>query len=425
MFREILWREPKFEDSGEKDYAMETLVRLERDVANTYMKLATIAWIPVLIIWQRKGIGTPEAIVTLSFHILQAIICLVLLASTVSTKKLQWFVFWALAIGNLFWSAGALLDLSDGRGSSWFAGYWILLVLIASAYLPMRSFYHNIIAALVILTMGPILSKYPDPSLGYTLMFFCIIIGQNFRIYTTRMVKVAAIKRYREQSRYIPRQVMMEAARTNRSILDVFSPSKRFCVCVCSDWRDFQNLSTEIDTTTLGQSLATYYNDIVDILNKQFPEGGFFLDWIADELSVVVFSDSEEPNPALVQQTFEFARSVLKNRMIFFEKNAFPSGIDIGISAGLASVGIFGQGGVAKATAFGRTPAYARHLQDIAKSLRGQFANRDRIVMNGTFAELAPGGKKSFSQMNLDVPSDGHIASGLTEFFVWPNDDLP
>jgi class 3 adenylate cyclase len=423
IISEILWREPTFQSDEERDYALAILELRELNVGRTYLFLSLLAPIPVLVMKHLGVIAMPEAIVTGTFHVLQAVLAVIILIRKPPLKVLQFTVFWCLIIGLLAWAAGGVIEVYNKNTNIAYSGTWIVLLLLGSAYLPLRSRWHNIVAVVALLTILPILSKYPDPNLGYILSLTVLLVGQNYRIYTQRMVKVAAINRYREQSRYIPRQVLMEAARTERTNDDVFAPTSRFCVCICSDWRNFQKLTETIGTAELGQGLVSYYTDIVKMLNRKFPDGRFFVDWIADELFVVAFANDTAHDTSLVKSSFEFAAEVLEYRQKYFESHGYPPGIDIGLASGLASVGIFGQEGVAKATAFGRPPAFARKLQEIAKSLRQKYSHRDRLAMNANFASMIYGGKASCTRWDIDDSAADGAPADETQCFIWPRVD--
>ncbi len=420
---DILWREPTFESDEERDYALAILELREINVGRTYLFLSLLGPIPVLVMKQIGVIALPEAIATGTFHVAQAILALVILIRSPRLKVLQYTVFWSLMTGLLAWAVGGAFEVYNKNTSVPYAGTWIVMILLGSAYLPLRSRWHNIVAVVALGTMLPILSHYPDPTLGYILTFTVLGVGQNYRIYTQRMVKAAATNRYREQSRYIPRQVLMEAARTERSSDEVFAPTTRFCVCICSDWRGFQKLTESIGTAELGQGLVSYYTEIVKMLNRKFPDGRFFVDWIADELFVVAFANDTAHDANLVKSSFEFAAEVLEYRQKYFESHGYPPGIDIGLTAGLASVGIFGQEGVAKATAFGRPPAFARKLQEVAKGLRQKYSNSDRLAMNANFASLIYGGKASCTRWAIEDSAAEGAPADETQCFIWPRLD--
>jgi hypothetical protein len=214
----------------------------------------------------------------------------------------------------------------------------------------------------------------------------------------------------------------MKAAKEDKSILELFAPSNRFCVCLCSDWRKFQSLSQGISMTTLGQGLADYYQSLVDMLYERFPDGQFFVDWIADELFLVIFASDHQMDKKLVEEAFHLSKDILNFKKDFYRKNGFPAGVDIGISCGVASVGIFGQGGIAKATAFGTTPGKARGLQDVAKRLRITNGSIDRVVMTSEVIQALEGLAEGTDCLKVNDVTP-KLKSQLVEVFVWPAGD--
>lgn len=411
--------EPTFDTKSEQDFVMHYISRHEHKVAKIYLIAASFGWLlPAIATWQGL-LATKEGLLLTWFHITKSLVALTLLCFVQSTRILRFSVLSMLVSAQFVWMLAAILSQPVSGNHYSLPAMWVGYILIGNFLLPFRSYTHNLVFLITLATSYLGLKHYPERDLSAIIIAVSIVISQNYRIYIQRMIKSTSIRAYREQSRYIPRQVLMKAARENKSILELFAPTKRFCICICSDWRKFQSLSSGISMTTLGQGLSSYYQSLVDKLYQRFPDGQFFVDWIADELFLVVFAQDERVDRELVQESFLMSQEILKFRKEFFIQNGFPAGADVGISCGVASVGVFGNGGIAKATAFGAVPGVARDLQDIAKKLRRTHGAFDRIVMTESFLSFltkTPDNLLPIEPHDVDDPN----ATIEERVFVWP-----
>ena len=421
LFLPHLLTDPKFENSSEERYAVPLLEREERSVARTYLLLAAFAWIPLVVMRLFGEIGFYESSIITTFHVAKAMVSVGLLLADPSPRILRRSVFTMLLTAQIVWTVGAWVGSIGGTGPKWLSSYWIILMLCGNAFLPVRSWGHNLIFVVSFVSAFIVLRDYPNPAISHFMTFACLFIAQNYRIMTHRMIKLAAIQSFREQSRFIPRQVLLASADRGKSILEIFAPANRYCVCICSDWRNFQVLSSRVPMARLGQGLADYYQDIVDMFYRRLPDGEFFVDWIADELFVVLFARDDGKDERLLKEAFAAAVEIVKYREEFAGKTGFPDGIDVGISCGIASVGIFASEGVSKATAFGDTPGIARALQAVAKDLRQTLGSCDRIVMLPAVAAANSGQDFEFTKVEAAAhDSEGSlVANDISRLLVW------
>jgi class 3 adenylate cyclase len=215
-----------------------------------------------------------------------------------------------------------------------------------------------------------------------------VMVGQIAQLFMQKALAVDAVKTYREKFQFIPRQVLLEAARLSKPISEVFRPDLRFCVCVCVDWNDFKKIVNERAPTDVGLRVVEFYQDVSRSLERSLPAGNYFVDWIADELFIVIFARSQADDAGMCASALGLARDLCGVRQNFTRRNGYPDGITVGIAAGVSMVGVFGAEGIAKATAFGETPGIARRLQSVAKRDIDQSVRRDRVVMNERFTAL-------------------------------------
>jgi class 3 adenylate cyclase len=414
-----LLAEPKFSNQLEFEYSMTSIAVRERVFSKAYFVLAILSPLFLTAFWAAGLIGPEEFYFVGVCQGLQAVISIYFLASNHSTTVLRFSVLYMLIVSQILWTVGARISIHDGEPSQWFAGLWITHIFFGGLVFPFRSHVHHILFAYLFGTTCFGIHGYPDLYWGIGSLFVAQITGQNIQILAQRFLKRASINRYRDESRYVPRYVLLKAAKDQQTLEKTFVPKNRFCVCICSDWRNYQSLASDEEPQVLGERLAKYYGQITDRLSKDIPEGNFFMDWIADELFVVIFSDGEKPDLKLIDRGFDFGVWLLSNRRMFARDYGYPSGIDIGMSCGIASVGIFGPSGGVKATAFGVIPGYARRLESVAKRLRSDFGDQDRLVLSRDAGDLIQLDTTQCSRFLLT----GHYATkdiADSDVYVWP-----
>ena len=416
----MVLREPKFANDLERDYTVNAMMRWDRNCGSVFLALASMTWVPVIIANEFGFINNPEYLVIMAYAVTQAAIAVALLIRKPPLKVMQGFIFSMMLMGQLVWTAAAIIDTADGQGSIMLAGLWIAYMFLGNLMMPLRSWAHNIIALVSIPTAIYGLIKFTNPDIGIALSILAIFLSQNVQIFSQRMMKVEAIRTFREKSKYIPRQVLMNAAKNDVSILNVFSPSDRYCVCICSDWSGKKSKAGKDVGKETGASLAEYYQHVVRLLAHKFPDGRYFMDWIADELFIVIFADSEKADPPMIREGFDLAVRMLDYRAEFARVHGFPHALHVGVSAGTSSVGVFGNGGIAKATAFGATPGQARRLVQFARKLSHCRGTKDRLVMNAEFASHLGLLRTTFTQ----VSTVGRLAVkdlDGQDVMVWPS----
>jgi class 3 adenylate cyclase len=125
------------------------------------------------------------------------------------------------------------------------------------------------------------------------------------------------------------------------------------------------------------------------LLAKCVPTGEYFSDWIADELLIFFVADDADRTPELTRTAMTFARELIEAKTAFAEEHGIPYGIDVGLAAGEATVGLFGPRSNRKVMAVGQVAVDARRLQAIGKQLRHLRGESDRIVYTDALYTLA------------------------------------
>ena len=169
---------------------------------------------------------------------------------------------------------------------------------------------------------------------------------------------------------------------------ELFRPAMRPCICLPSDWRNYQLLSANLDAAELEAILSRYYEYVQVILHDIVSEGNYFSDWIADELFVVIFCKDESQLSEIGRLALRFSQRLLECKNGLFSFGGHAPGIDIGLASGHAYVGMLGPDGHKKATALGEIPGRARRLQSVGRTLRGRLGENDRIIFGADIANL-------------------------------------
>ena len=214
------------------------------------------------------------------------------------------------------------------------------------------------------------------------LIFFHILSFITAYIYRRRFV-LSMYDRYCTTASMVPKNVAKYIAMTDGTIEleKIFKPSKKFTVCLSSDWRDFQSIASTKDPEYIQSLFQDFYNEVFIHLDNVFPDGNYYADWTADELFIIFFSnDSNDKN--LIKKSLEFSYIYLTR---VFEKvnNSFDINLmyDIGMSAGIGLLGLQGPEKLKKTTITGESAGTAKRLETEAKLLRNKKISKTPILI--------------------------------------------
>ena len=187
-----------------------------------------------------------------------------------------------------------------------------------------------------------------------------------------RQFIISMYERYCNTASLVPKNVAKYIAMTDGSIdlEKVFKPSKRFTVCLSSDWRDFQKIFSSNKPEFIENLFQKFYNEVFIHLDEVFPNGNYYADWTADELFIIFFSNGEDDSD-LMKNSLEFA--YIYATEVFAKINAnlnINLLYDIGISSGIGLLGLQGPEKLKKTTITGESAGKAKRLESEAKNLR-------------------------------------------------------
>jgi len=185
---------------------------------------------------------------------------------------------------------------------------------------------------------------------------------------------------FRFRSQIAPAHIVRRATDQAADLQTVFRPALKFCVCIASDWRNYQEITASLAPSQLTMALSEYYDLCQSILLGCMPEGNFFTDWIADEFFVVAFAVEGQSESELVDAALRFSIELIQAKEEFCRIHGLPRAIDIGLSSGEALLGLMGPPRHLKATALGEIPGRARRFQGGGKLARRRLGEADRIL---------------------------------------------
>lgn len=376
-----LMKEPKFGSDLERRYCMMAVEISERETALLWYRLGAIYWLSTVVLAFVLGFDDATLRVILPGAGGMALLSYLGQRYLKATRTIRVAQFVGFVLSNVLMLAAAHVDAYDGVLERGILGLWILGSSVGLGLLAFRQYVHHVAIAIYMATIVVALQPYPDMLLGVLFALALATVSSNAQVFLHRAFKLESIHSFRQQCIFTPKQVVLKAIESKTSIDEVFGPQERQCVCLCSDWRSFQSFSATVSAARLAAVLEAYYAIQVELLDAAFAEGNYFIDWIADELFVVAF-ETPTSSPATVAACMvSYAKQCLTARSRFAAEHGAPLGVDVGISAGIATVGMLGPLGNRKATALGNVAGLARRLQSVAKELRTLEGPLDRIVV--------------------------------------------
>lgn len=281
--------------------------------------------------------------------------------------------------------------------------------LVAQAISPPAGRYaylHALACVLPIIPSQFVSSGNTSVDMSYVLVPLGFFFGAWVNDSATRQQRRAALAEYKMRSRIAPAQIVRLSIGKEGEVGRWFEPKLRSCVCISSDWRNFQKAAQLIEPDELARTLGDFYTLCDRELARAMPDGNYFYDWIADELFVVVFVDDDDAVALAISQALAFCRAMLGAKKGFLETHAVPQAFDFGLAAGTALVGVMGADASPKATAIGEVCGRSRRLQTLGKLLRETKGHVDRVVFGEEVKRLAPPGLTTGELRAADAPTN-------------------
>jgi len=210
--------------------------------------------------------------------------------------------------------------------------------------------------------------KYID---GFYLTVFHLISFVSAYFFRRSFI-LSMYERYYHTASLVPKNVAKHIAMTDGVIeLDkIFKPTKRFTVCLSSDWRNYQELASTKDPKYIEELFQNFYNYVFEELDRVMPEGNYYADWTADELFIIFFDEENNENN-IIKNALTFSHVYAEK--IFNKINANIDSklmYDIGMASGVGLLGLQGPEKLKKTTITGESAGTAKRLETEAKNLR-------------------------------------------------------
>jgi len=179
-------------------------------------------------------------------------------------------------------------------------------------------------------------------------------------------------ERYLNLSSLVPKRVAMALVMAEENLADttLFAARERFTVCLCADWRGFQAMTRGENAAAISGWFERYYDIVFRELEDAAPGGGYYADWVADELFVVFYDDNDD-QAAVLRHALAFLQA-MRERVPTTTRQALGQDIrfDIGIAAGSGILGLQGPPQRKKTTITAEVAGIAKRLEQEAKAVR-------------------------------------------------------
>jgi class 3 adenylate cyclase len=321
-------------------------------------------------------------IISRNSHWLAGIWILLLFGAKSSVSKQRWQIAGSALTEIL--CCWIILDLLSGGGSisGVDPGFLLSYTILTGAFAVVFAWV-PIIGLLAISLPTFVFSWYlpelvdgaPNRYVACTLIALLTVVNHALHL---RILKTE-IREMRSKISMMPRRMALSLTEVDQL------PRERFCVCLSSDWRGYQELVSGMSDEEVVKLLEDYYQRVQNLLVSHLYEYDYYMDWIADELFVVVYSmETDQVNLTARQRmavkVVEVSQSIIKMKKSFAGDHHIALDIDVGLSSGQSLIGFIGPTNHRKATALGSNPGRARRMQSCGKLLRHQIGEQDRIV---------------------------------------------
>ena len=273
-----------------------------------------------------------------------------------------------------------------------------------------------------------ILSNYkPDISTDIIRLICFHIISMLACMYFRHQFISSLSGKYQYMSSLLPHKFAKRVTVTegNFSIQKLFPTKEYYTVCLCSDWRNYQKITTSREHKDVQDMLEGFYEIIYKELSALDLDGQYYADWTADELFIIFYGNKNQKEK-VDNEALNFCHN-LSTKLYIEISNNISNGIkyDIGISSGCGLIGLQGPGNFKKTTITGEVAGNAKRFETQAKKLRKANNNHSFpiVVMNKSLKEVALSGKSFNTQNFSDTKGDVKDIEGMDICF-WQFKDI-
>jgi hypothetical protein len=183
----------------------------------------------------------------------------------------------------------------------------------------------------------------------------------------------------------------MSVSDKSLDIEKLFPTKDYYAVCLCSDWRNYQEISTSKEHKEIQGMVEKFYNIIYDELETLELAGQYYADWTADEL-FIIFYDEIGNEEHINKEALKFAHAL--STKLYLEISSIVDKdlkYDIGVSNGIGLIGLQGPANYKKTSITGEVAGNAKRFETQAKSIRLKAKEQSFpiIVMDKELGECA------------------------------------
>ena len=203
------------------------------------------------------------------------------------------------------------------------------------------------------------------------------IVSWGICIYYRHEFMLSIINKYDYLSSLLPNKFakLMSISDENLDINTLFPTKEYYAVCLCADWRNYQNITNESSRNKVEDMLEKFYTIIYKNLDKLHINGQYYADWTADELFIIFYGKDKQEN-IIRNEALTFAH--LLSTTLYLEINSkIDQNIryDIGLSSGKGLIGLQGPPNFKKTAITGTVAGNSKRFETEAKKIRKEKNN--------------------------------------------------
>jgi hypothetical protein len=264
-----------------------------------------------------------------------------------------------------------------------------LLLIVATYSLHSYRTEVLVISGISIITAIVLLYLFPERTAALSLVLtFSIVSLIPASINEGRFVRGLSTK-YETLARHLPPRFAWEVAVTDdpKAAERKFPPENRFVACVSSDWRDSQKLFETLTPLEISNLQKQYYGKVLEVLERECPEGDYYFDWTADAMFIIFFSIQDDRDQvrenslkvvgALANEVADWVTKDLNGTIRF----------DVGVACGVGLLGIFGPEKMRKPTVNSKIAGHAKRFEQEAAAIRKSSTSSYHSMPTCVFGE--------------------------------------
>ena len=249
----------------------------------------------------------------------------------------------------------------------------VFLVILISSLFIYRFWKEQYVLTLISVIALFVLSIYkPEISQDIIRLICFHLVAMLACMYFRHQFLTSLSGKYQYMSSLLPHKFAKRVTVTERnfSIEKLFPTKKYFAVCLCSDWRNYQKITTTSEHEEVQDMLERFYETIYAELYSLDLDGQYYADWTADEL-FITFYGNDSQKEQIISESLQFCHN-LSTKLYIDISNSINKGIkyDIGLSSGYGLIGLQGPGKFKKTTITGDVAGNAKRFETQAKEIR-------------------------------------------------------